>query len=129
MIDPNVDLAEYEAADKRKKFLQHQLSKQKSIDIAYLFIHLVLNDNYIKEPYLQTYRDGVLNFLNITNKDLFKNIDIEDAAKRLSCDYSFFDEVESICGFCCMSIKYDAPILQKFVYKNEYKNILKYKNK
>ena len=51
MIDPNVDLAEYKAADKRKKFLQHQLSKQKSIDIAYLFIHLVLNDNYIKENF------------------------------------------------------------------------------
>jgi hypothetical protein len=127
MIDPNVDLAEYERADKARKLLQSKLSKQKSIDIAYLLITLVLCESYIKEPYLQSYKDLVLRFFNLTNQDIINDVDIENIRKRLSSDYSFFYEIESICGFCSMSIQNDAPILQKFVYKNEYKKIIKYK--
>lgn len=80
----------------------------------------------MEEPYRNDRRDRVLNFLNISEKDLIINSNIEEIRVRVSSNYSFFQKINSIFCYCCLSGGSDISLFQKFIYKKDYKNLVKY---
>lgn len=129
MFDSNVEDQMYAEAASREKELKSTITKQNAKDIAHLFVHLMSIDskfvNY-KEPYRSDRKDRVLSWLDVKNEDLISDSNIEEIRIRLSSNYSFFSKISAMFGFCCLSGGEDTSMFQKFIYQDEYENILKY---
>lgn len=119
---------QYEEGARRETSLKNSIKKNNAKDIAILFVYLMENNlDFVRheEPYRNNIKERVLKWLDIKNEDLVTN-NIEEIRLRLSSDYSFFGKISSIFCFCCLSGGNDISMFQKFVYKNEYDNLVKY---
>lgn len=129
MFDRDSEAEMYADASKREKELKYTITKQTANDIANLFIHLMNNDSdfvNFKEPYRTDRKDRVLTWLGIKNEDINPNQNIEEIRKRLISDYSLFGKISTIFCSCCLSGGDDISMFQKFIYQDEYENIVKY---
>lgn len=126
MIDPETLHEEYEAGAREHENLKSRITKKEASDIANLFVH-IMPCFCIKEPYLTDRKNMVLNFLGIKNEDLVHNTNIEEIRKRLSLDYSIFGKVSSLFCACCLSGGDSISIFQRFIYRDEYENFIKYR--
>lgn len=128
MFDRDTEYQMYADAAKREKELKSTITRQNAKDIAILFIYLMTNKrkfiNY-KEPYRSDRKERVLKWLGVNEEELTLNLNIEEIRIRLSKDYSFFKKMSGMFGYCCLSGD-DTSMFQKFIYKGEYKTIIKY---
>lgn len=99
------------------------------IHIVLICIYLFNNDlNFIKldEPYRSYKKERLLKWFSVSEEYILDfNSDVELARIKLSNNFEIYKQIQQVFAYCGMENS-DSVIFNKFVFKNDYENLLKY---